>query len=72
MKSFDRAFWLRHFKTPENKLYQPKQSEIKGICGCPFDDPVSTNSLGGKEWFPIDLEVQKEWSDKIKNQQQKQ
>eukprot|EP01080_Neovahlkampfia_damariscottae_P001185 gene1185-10699_t len=69
LKSFDRAFWLRHFKLPDSEQYKPKKGEIKGTCGCPFGDPVSTNSLGGKEWFPIDTEIQKEWSDKIKNNQ---
>jgi hypothetical protein len=48
LKSFDRAFWLRHFRNPEIQDYQPLSGEIKGICECPFGDPISTNSYGGK------------------------
>lgn len=37
LKSFDRAFWLRHFRYPKNKLYQSAEK-------CPFNDPRDTKS----------------------------
>eukprot|EP01080_Neovahlkampfia_damariscottae_P006600 gene6600-10763_t len=42
LKSFDRAFWLRHFKLPDEKKYIPHK--------CPFKDPTVTTSFK-KEWF---------------------
>jgi hypothetical protein len=41
LKSFDRAFWLRHFKLPEenNFLYSTDKFDK---CICPFDDPTQT------------------------------
>jgi len=42
LKSFDRAFWLRHFKHSEALQYMPKE--------CPFKDPTQTTSFK-KEWF---------------------
>jgi len=49
LKSFDRAFWLRHFKTPEDKTYHYliKESEEEGAsdCGCSFGDPRETRSI---------------------------
>jgi hypothetical protein len=38
LKSYDRAFWLRKHKEEENKAYHPHD--------CPFNDPVSSGSLG--------------------------
>lgn len=43
LKSFDRAFWLRHFKHSEDAKYMPDPD-------CPFKDPTVTASLK-KEWF---------------------
>jgi hypothetical protein len=42
LKSFDRAFWLRHFKLPDDKKFTPHK--------CPFKDPTVTTSFK-KEWF---------------------
>jgi hypothetical protein len=44
LKSFDRAFWLRNFKNPEDQTYQASP-----LC-CPFKDPTVTTSFK-KEWF---------------------
>jgi len=44
LKSFDRAFWLRHFKHPNDKKYTPHSKK------CPFKDPTQTASFK-KEWF---------------------
>ena len=38
LKSFDRAFWLRHFKRPSDNRFRPS------IASCPFDDPRKTKS----------------------------
>jgi hypothetical protein len=38
LKSFDRAFWLRHFKKPDIDTFKPSKEE------CPFDDPRKTKS----------------------------
>jgi hypothetical protein len=35
LKSFDRAFWLRHFKHEENPKYTPEHN-------CPFGDPTQS------------------------------
>jgi hypothetical protein len=56
LKSFDRAFWLRHFKFPNRVEYlyfkkdPEEEDEITGVddgtdCGCPFHDPRTTNSI---------------------------
>jgi len=56
LKSFDRAFWLRHFKSPEDERMQPlfndnykTNTRISGRVGdfqmCPFDNPRSTKSM---------------------------
>jgi hypothetical protein len=44
LKSFDRAFWLRHFKNPEDKKFQQHEKE------CPFKDPTITASIK-KDWW---------------------
>lgn len=38
LKSFDRAFWLRHFKNLKEEIFKPSPN------GCPFDDPRKTKS----------------------------
>lgn len=43
LKSFDRAFWLRHWKDKNNPQYMPNEE-------CPFQDPEVTMSFK-KEWF---------------------
>ena len=52
LKSFDRAFWLRHFKFPQDDNWKPLKIEKKQEngdidiqLGCPFDDPQETNSI---------------------------
>lgn len=40
LKSFDRAFWLRHYKDMSNTIYQSDTH-------CPFEDPKNTLSYGG-------------------------
>jgi hypothetical protein len=44
LKSFDRAFWLRHMKFVDDENYQPCSK------GCPFGDPNQTASIKN-EWF---------------------
>jgi hypothetical protein len=44
LKAFDRAFWLRNYKDPDNNMYKQCKE------GCPFKDPQSTTSFK-KEWF---------------------
>jgi len=48
LKSFDRAFWLRHFKLPEDKQFIPLGGG--NPTQCPFKDPTCTTSFK-KEWF---------------------
>lgn len=43
LKCFDRAFWLRHAKKPNDEKYHCLTR--KGRCTCPFGDPESTNSI---------------------------
>jgi hypothetical protein len=43
LKSFDRAFWLRHFKHQEDSKFTPDPD-------CPFHDPTQTASFK-REWF---------------------
>lgn len=38
LKSFDRAFWIRHLHTPSDAKYQPCPN-------CPFDNPKNTGSV---------------------------
>jgi hypothetical protein len=47
LKSFDRAFWLRHFKSPEDKKLQPLRKEVRGhyMDLCPFGNPRDTKSM---------------------------
>jgi hypothetical protein len=47
LKSFDRAFWLRYYKSPNNKITQPITAEIYGkeIQKCPFGNPRETKSM---------------------------
>jgi len=52
LKSFDRAFWLRHFKHPEDKTFIPLGGG--NPTQCPFKDPTCTTSFK-KEWFLIVL-----------------
>jgi hypothetical protein len=68
LKSFDRAFWLRHYRSSNRKEFIPVYKTInsKEYCDCPFKDPVSTNSLGGDEWFEIDDTVKEDWGKKTK------
>jgi hypothetical protein len=68
LKSFDRAFWLRHFRNPETQDYQPLTGEIKGICECPFGDPISTNSYGGKviKNNSLNFRIGFQWINKLK------
>jgi hypothetical protein len=61
LKSFDRAFWLRHLrdtdrlkKTSSWKMdskYIPSRNELGDHC-CPFDDPRKTCSLMGSKEIP--------------------
>lgn len=43
LKCFDRAFWLRYAKRPNEDSYGCLTK--KGRCTCPFGDPESTNSI---------------------------
>lgn len=40
--SFDRAFWLRHYKFPTNDKWTPYKEDE---CKCPFGDPSETYSI---------------------------
>lgn len=42
LKSFDRAFWLKHFAG--NAQAKPCQ-DAEGFCACPFQDPRKTQTL---------------------------
>lgn len=48
LKSFDRAFWLRHLKMPDDPRYKPLPPEEETLeafaTSCPFDDPRKTKS----------------------------
>lgn len=48
LKSFDRAFWLRHYKSPEDPKYKPLEDDNDSEC--PFRDPQVTLSLK-RDWF---------------------
>jgi len=49
LKSFDRAFWMRHFKFPNNMQFRciEKKGEDDDDmeCACPFKDPQETGSI---------------------------
>lgn len=48
LKSFDRAFWLRFFKFPNDSKYTPCTSQSEddeAICDCPFKNPKETRSM---------------------------
>jgi hypothetical protein len=44
LKSFDRAFWLRHYKFPEDPMWMPEDSTSHS-CSCPFKHPDVTQSI---------------------------
>eukprot|EP00818_Percolomonas_sp_WS_P001066 CAMPEP_0117450468 /NCGR_PEP_ID=MMETSP0759-20121206/8483_1 /TAXON_ID=63605 /ORGANISM="Percolomonas cosmopolitus, Strain WS" /LENGTH=562 /DNA_ID=CAMNT_0005242989 /DNA_START=300 /DNA_END=1988 /DNA_ORIENTATION=+ len=44
LKSFDRAFWLRHFKDANHEQFKP--------CICPFGDPRISGSIVSS-WFAV-------------------
>eukprot|EP01027_Heterolobosea_sp_BB2_P013566 GEZU01019558.1.p1 GENE.GEZU01019558.1~~GEZU01019558.1.p1 ORF type:complete len:180 (+),score=52.18 GEZU01019558.1:188-727(+) len=53
LKSFDRAFWLRHYKNKDDENYMPLYPENArnlDVCECPFGDPQQSMSLK-KDWF---------------------
>lgn len=48
LKSFDRAFWMRHFKFPNNasfKCLRHINDDNDFECDCPFKDPTETGSI---------------------------
>eukprot|EP01080_Neovahlkampfia_damariscottae_P002776 gene2776-4184_t len=50
LKSFDRAFWLRHYSDPKNSKYSPhfevdEEDEDDMLLQCPFGDPQETYSI---------------------------
>jgi hypothetical protein len=48
LKSFDRAFWLRHFKSRNDVAYKPSADstgETETSCSCPFRNPMETGSM---------------------------
>eukprot|EP01027_Heterolobosea_sp_BB2_P022142 GEZU01032579.1.p1 GENE.GEZU01032579.1~~GEZU01032579.1.p1 ORF type:complete len:110 (+),score=40.18 GEZU01032579.1:155-484(+) len=56
LKSFDRAFWLRHLRDDLNPIYKPlpldyydgsrmDSSSMGSTTACPFNNPVDTNSF---------------------------
>jgi hypothetical protein len=55
LKSFDRAFWLRHYREKDKIDYQPLDYTVSIIkeeesisCSCPFGDPQSTRTFAPK------------------------
>lgn len=48
LKSFDRAFWLKHYRNV--KIQENAPLSNNGECNCPFLDPKSTRSFGGDDW----------------------
>lgn len=46
LKSFDRAFWCRHFYNTKDEMFKPKASDDvpDQIC-CPFGNPTITGSI---------------------------
>jgi hypothetical protein len=49
LKSFDRAFWLRHYRDKSNDEWKPLKEE--DLLCCAFGDPEQTRSFGGMDWF---------------------
>jgi ribosomal protein L29 len=47
LKSFDRAFWLRHFKFPSDHRFEP--CSVDEECCCPFKNPLETGSIVKEE-----------------------
>jgi hypothetical protein len=45
IKSFDRAFWMRHFKFPNEKDYVSLVEGEDEECKCPFGNPLETSSI---------------------------
>lgn len=49
LKSFDRAFWLRHYSCISDNKYKSlkKEDDETGelLCDCPFGDPEETQSI---------------------------
>jgi hypothetical protein len=52
LKSFDRAFWLRHYKFQDDVRWKPHKTESQDEdndivldLACPFDDPENTYSV---------------------------
>lgn len=45
LKSFDRAFWLRYFKSSRNKRYRPIGGASIDKTLCPFQHPYHTRSM---------------------------
>lgn len=43
LKSFDRAFWLRHLSLEKDEKFFPMEKD--GRCECPFDDPRDSHSI---------------------------
>jgi len=50
LKSFDRAFWLKHFKDQKKDKFQPLKHFETGKCDCSFGNPEETMSLV-KDWW---------------------
>jgi hypothetical protein len=51
LKSFDRAFWLRHFKKPDAEQFLPGYVDLQTkefVHKCPFDDPRDTGTMAAK------------------------
>jgi hypothetical protein len=48
LKSFDRAFWLRYFKSPSNEKWAPESvNDSTFKTSCPFQHPNNTASIVG-------------------------
>lgn len=50
LKSFDRAFWLRHIRNPNDDRFKPRgtydpETGRCETCTCPFDDPRNTGTF---------------------------
>ena len=50
LKSFDRAFWMRHLQDMKEDKYKPLPPAEDDVSefpsGCPFKDPRETLSIG--------------------------